>query len=122
MANDITPTHQQPAPTLDGKVRELLGEAHDLAARKLVEARSEDGMYFRRDPATGHVAIAHENILVEERDHTVTVVFTKPGATRDGVVRDMAGRSQKAIGAVVGESQQSVSERARGLTGPRRLS
>jgi len=42
---------------------------------------------------------------MEDRGDTVAVVFTKPVANTDGVVSELSGYSQKAIGAAIGETQ-----------------
>jgi hypothetical protein len=111
MAHDIAPLQQAQPDTLDEKVRQALAAGALFESLRLREALGEDGDYFHRDPKTGDKIISYKGLLVEERKDTVTVVIAKPGADTDGVVRELGGYSQKAIGAVIGETQQGVSDR-----------
>ena len=111
MPNDIAPMHQTQPNTLDEKIQQACSAGTLFQSLGLREAVGENGDYFRRDPKTGDKVICYKGLLVEERNNTIAVVFTKPGAEPNGVVSEMSGYSQKAIGAVLGESQQAVSDR-----------
>lgn len=111
MGHDISSQHPPQPDTLDTKVKQALAVGNLFESWSLREARAMNGDYYQCDPKTGHKVISCKDILVEDRGDTVAVVFIKPGANTDGVVSELSGYSQKAIGAVIGETQQSVSDR-----------
>jgi hypothetical protein len=119
MPHDIAPLQQTQPATLDEKVKQACAAGALFESLGLREALGEHGDYFQRDPKTGDKVVSYKGILVEERKDTITVVITKPGADTDGVVREMSGYSQKAIGAAIGETQQAVSSRVLEMAKPK---
>ena len=76
------------------------------------EATFESGVYYKNDSESKTTTIATDGILIQEKEHTTTVVFRNEGSTKDEALNELnsGDSTQKVSGAFSGKSQQSVSK------------
>lgn len=109
MANELT--LNSAGRSIDGKVSSMLGLAAQLEALGVRSATTEGGTRYERDVKTGVTVIAGPDVLVIKKRATLNITLPLPGASHDEVLEELQPATQDLRGAVLGRSQQWVSER-----------
>ena len=76
------------------------------------EATFDSGAYYKHDQDSNTTTIAADGILMQQNEHTTTVVFRNEGSTKEQALQELSAGSatQKTLGAFSDVSQQRASQ------------
>lgn len=75
------------------------------------EATFDSGTYYRKDQENNITTIAADGVLMQQNEHTTTVVFRNEGSTKEQALNELSSSpsTQKTLGAFTGLTQQQTS-------------
>ena len=75
------------------------------------EATFDSGTYYRNDQENNITTIAADGVLMQQNEHTTTVVFRNEGSTKEQALNELSSSpsTQKTLGAFTGLTQQQTS-------------
>lgn len=109
MGNELTLNGA--ARSIDSEVGNMLNLAAKLEALGVRKATTESGVHYERDVTSGVTIIAASGVRVTRGRAVLNIALPLPGASLDEVLAELQPATQKQRGAVLGHSQQWVSER-----------
>lgn len=74
------------------------------------EATLHNGNYFNHNVDDNTKTVVTEGCIVQEQEHTVTVVLKKAAVANLDAVSEIDNQTQKALGSFVGKSQPWISQ------------
>lgn len=76
------------------------------------EATFDSGAYFNHDANSNTTTLASDGIVMQQNEHTTTVVFRNENSTNEQALQEMStgNVTQKTLGAFSGVSQQKASQ------------
>lgn len=95
--------------TLPARANGLLERSRIFESLGLVSAKTEDGVLYTREPASGTMVIARLGMILEKTDATLTLTLALPGSSVSRVLAETARYTQQQRGALLGRSQPWVS-------------
>lgn len=109
MANELTLDGAERS--LEGEVSNMLNLAAKLEALGVRKAATENGVHYERDLNSGVTVIATRGMSVTKGRAVLNIALPLPGASTDDVLAELPLATQEQRGAVLGHSQQWVSQR-----------
>ncbi|KGE08552.1 hypothetical protein LA03_20675 [Burkholderia gladioli] len=109
MANELTLNGAERS--IDCEVGNMLNLAAKLETLGVRKATTESGVYYERDVNSGITVIATCGVRVTKGRAVLNITLPLPGASPDDVLAELQPATQEQRGAVLGHSQQWVSER-----------
>ncbi len=108
MANELTLNGA--GRTLDAEVNGLLNLAASLEAFGVRKATMEGGAHYQHDKDGGVTVIAAPGLRVMKSRAVLHIALPLPGASPEEVLAELRPATQEQRGAVLGLSQQQVSD------------
>ena len=109
MANELT--LKGAARSIDVEVRNMLNLAMQLETLGVRKATTENGVHYERDRNSGVVVVATRGMRLTKSRALLSIELPLPGVSMDEVLAELQPATQEQRGAVLGHSQQWVSER-----------
>ena len=97
--------------SIDVEVGNMLNLAMQLETLGVRKATTESGVHYERDASSGVVVVATRGMRVTKSRALLSIELPLPGASADEVLAELQPATQEQRGAVLGHSQQWVSER-----------
>lgn len=97
--------------SIDVEVSNILNLAMQLETLGVRKATIEGGVHYERDGNSGVVVVATRGMRVTKSRALLSIELPLPGASVDEVLTELQPATQEQRGAVLGHSQQWVSER-----------
>jgi hypothetical protein len=109
MANELTRNGAERS--IDREVGDMLNFAAKLETLGVRKATTESGVHYERDVNSGVTVVAARGVRVTKGRAVLNIALPLPGASLDDVLAELQPATQEQRGAVLGQSQQWVSER-----------
>lgn len=96
---------------LDVAVKQGQQMIQALKSLGIREATFDTGTHYNHNPSTQTTTLAAEGIILEQRQHTTTIVLRNEGSTQQEALAEVkASATQKTLGAFSGHSQPWISQ------------
>lgn len=96
---------------LDSAVKQGQQMIQALQSLGIREATFDTGTYYNHNPSTQTTTLAADGIMMEQRQHTTTIVLRNEGSNQQQALAEIENTAtQKTLGAFSGHSQPWVSQ------------
>lgn len=112
--NEVVPFSEIESSEVDLNLAVKQGQQMTDTLKKMgiKEATFDSGAYYKHDQESNTTTIAADGVLMQQNEHTTTVVFRNEGSTKEQALKELSAGSttQKTLGAFSGISQQQASQ------------
>jgi hypothetical protein len=114
MTNEVVPFSEIKTSEIDLNLAVQQGQQMTDTLKKMgiKEATFDSGAYYKHDHESNTTTISADGILMQQNQHTTTVVFRNEGSSKEQALQELSTGSatQKTLGAFSGVSQQRASQ------------
>ena len=112
--NEVVPFSEIESSNVDLNLAVQQGQqmTSTLKSMGIKEATFDSGAYFNHDAESNATTLAADGIVMQQNEHTTTVVFRNENSTNQQALQEMStgNVTQKTLGAFSGVSQQRASQ------------